>query len=610
MGNGSEKRQSKAPHAPSKRSDIRMAKPSGDRRRTPLPLSTLTPISEALGADKSPSEVLQLILKAAHSITRASTASLMLTEPGTDILRVKAAEGFKDDSIYKTDLIIGQGVTGWVAETGVPLRLGNVTADPRYIRVQRGLRSELAVPLKIRGQVIGVISVDSTRLDHFSPEDEVLLLSLAAHSARVIQTMRLHEETHRRADELRLLIEAGRVLTSTLDQGQVLLKLVKMTAEFWRAPMVAVYLASEDGKLLSLAAVHGGSPSTREQPGQALKTSYLRETLRGHKDTVVIENLRESMPPEQYESLLISRDQPAGTLLAAPLMAKKRALGVLCVYDRKGRTFTLDERRLLAGLSTSAALAIENAHVHRRILEAEESLRDAEKTNLLVEMAGGLAHEIRNPLTSIKILNEALVKSMTLSEEDSNDVRMVQRQVERLESIVNGFLDSARAHAAVMRQDILDLNSCVDETLMLLATSADEGTRMTCGLHKGKLLVKGDLTQLSQVVYNLVLNAIQAVAQQGQGKARGRVEIRTGKTEEVPGRVFFEVLDEGPGLPDKVQERLFQPFVTTKDGGVGLGLSIVRRIVKAHDGSLEIESPREGMDHGACFRMLLPEAPG
>jgi signal transduction histidine kinase len=400
--------------------------------------ASLARISEALGADKSPKELLELVLKAAFSITRATSASLMLIEPESNTLKVEAAEGFKDKRIFGTRLAVGQGVTGWVAETGVPLRLGNVGKDDRYVRVQRGLRSELAVPLKIAGRIIGVISVDSGRLNHFTAEDEALLLSLAAQSARVIQATRLYEE---------------------------------------------------------------------------------------------------------------------------------------------------------------------NARAHRRMLAAEEALRDAEKLSLLGELAAGLAHEIRNPLTSIKMLFGALVKSRRFQPEPEQDVEMITRQIARLEAIVEGFLNTARNQAAPTQFRIMDLNATVDEALLLLAASCHEGTRLMADLMPGELAVRGDPTQLSQVVYNLALNAVQAVGR------HGRVGVTTSLRPPAagsPAEAVLEVADDGPGLPPSVAEKLYQPFVTTKKSGVGLGLSIVKRIVNTHGGRIEVESPRSGMDHGALFRVILP----
>lgn len=573
----------------------------------PTHVTSLTSLSEAMGGEKSPKEILQLILKSAFSITRATSASLMLLAAETDVLRVEVAEGFKNRSIFRTRLRVGQGVTGWVAETGVPLRVGNVTKDPRYVRVQRGLRSELAVPLKVAGRVLGVISVDSARLNHFSAEDEALLISLAALSARVIQTARLYEETRRRAAELGLLMEAGRVLAGSLDLHKVLDKLVELTARFWRAPIASVYLVSEDGKSLALASAHGGTEAYRRQPPLPILDSLLGRVLKNKNEAAVIHDLDKRLAGAPHP---LVRPKEAHGLMAAPLAAKDRALGVLCVFGRRGHRFGMNEQRLLAGLASSAALAIENAHIYRKMLAAEASLRREEKSTLLVELASALAHEIRNPLTSIKILTEALVRSQALPVESRPDAQMIQKQVERLEQIVGGYLESARSHASRMEHKVLDLNGVVDESLLLLATTAGEGTRINCALSPEELRVTGDPTQLSQAVYNLVLNALQAVAQPKKPSGpsgRGRIEIKSGRLEGDAG-VFAEVADDGPGLSEEIRQHLFQPFVTSKEQGVGLGLSIVKRIVEAHGGRLEVESPRAGLDRGARFRIVLPEA--
>lgn len=556
-------------------------------------MASLAPITEAMGADKSPKEILQLIVKAAFSITRASSASLMLLDPASDTLTVEVAEGFKGKRIFSTRLAVGQGVTGWVAETGVPLRLGNVRKDERYVRVQSNLRSELAVPLKIGGRVIGVISVDSTRLNHFTTEDEALLSSLAAQSARVIQTTRLYEETRRRADELELLSEVSRGLSSSLDLRQVLAQAVEQTARVCRAEIVSVFLVSEDSARLELAACHGGSDSYRQQPGVPVKTSALGRIITAGKASII-----KDLSVEHKGATTVS-DSVAETLLAVPLLSKGRALGILCVYGAKDRNFDKDDVRLIDSLARSAALAIENARAHRRMLAAEEALRGAEKFSMLGELAAGLAHEIRNPLTSIKVLFGTLCKTQFFKESAKQDSEMINKQIARLEAIVEGFLTTARAQQAPNDLRTVDLNATVDESMLLLASSASEGTRLSIDVCAGELSVRGDATQLSQVVYNLVLNAIQAVDK------RGRITVSTGRIAGAKD-VFIAVTDDGPGLPEAVMLKLFQPFVTTKKSGVGLGLSIVKRIVDAHGGKLEVESPRSDVKHGALFRVVLP----
>ena len=555
---------------------------------------SLTPISEALGADKSPKEVLELILKAAFSITRATSASLMLCDED-DNLSVEVAEGFKGKQIFRTKLKVGQGVTGWVAETGVALRLGNVAKDPRYISVQQDLKSELAVPMKIGGRVIGVISCDSSKRNHFTPEDEALLTSLAAQSARVIQSTQLYEEARRRADELQLLGDVARGLSSSLDLREVLATAVELTAKVCHAEVVSVFLINDSESDFDMAACHGGSDQYRQQPPVPVAGSLLGRVIQSNAamafDDVHSANI----------GAVLSLDLSVRSLLAVPLISKESPLGVLCVFGAAGKRFDSHDRSLLESLALSSALAIENARVHRHMLEAEESLRRSEKHSMLGELAAGLAHEIRNPLTSIKMLFGTIYKTEKFSVNAQQDSEMIVKQIARLESIVEGFLNTARAQVAPTEMITVDLNSTVDESMLLLASSASEGTRMMIDLCDGELPVRGDGTQLSQVVYNLVLNAIQAVDK------RGRVCVRTKLAPVESGfEALLEIADDGPGLAEKVLLKLFQPFVTTKKSGVGLGLSIVKRIVESHGGRLEVESPRKDIGRGALFKVSLP----
>jgi signal transduction histidine kinase len=467
-----------------------------------------------------------------------------------------------------------------------------VRNDPRYISVQQDLRSEIAVPMKLDGRVIGVISCDSTRKNHFTAEDEALLTSLAAQSSRVILSMRLYEETRRRAAELELLGEVGRVLSSSLDLRDVLAKAVEATAKVCQAAIVAVFLLNDADTDLDIAACYGGSDKFRGQPPVPLRGSLLGQVVEAGA-AMTFDDVH-----AQNNGGLMTLDTGSQALIAVPLVTKEHPLGVLCVFAEPGKKFDTHDRSLLQSLALSTALAIENARVHRHIIDAEETLRRAEKHSMLGELAAGLAHEIRNPLTSIKMLFSTIHKAEKFSANSQQDAEMIVKQIARLEAIVEGFLNTARSQVAAPEMKLVDLNATVDESMLLLASSAHEGTRMLINLCAGELGVRGDATQLSQVVYNLVLNAIQAVDK------RGRVAVTTQLT--ANREVIFEVADDGPGLPEKVQLKLYQPFVTTKKSGVGLGLSIVKRIVEAHCGRMEVESPRKDIGRGALFRVTLP----
>ena len=195
-----------------------------------------------------------------------------------------------------------------------------------------------------------------------------------------------------------------------------------------------------------------------------------------------------------------------------------------------------------------------------------------------------------------------MVKAKRIAAEADGDADMISKQIARLETIVEGFLNTSRSQVAPLQCKTVDFNATVDEAMLLLASSASEGTRLVVDLCNGDLQVSGDATQLSQVVYNLVLNAIQAVDK------RGRINVTTTRESATDGRleVLLKISDDGPGLAEVVQLKLFQPFVTTKKSGVGLGLSIVKRIVESHGGRLVVESPRKDIKKGALFRVYLP----
>src|SRR5204863_597226 len=161
-----------------------------------------------------------------------------------------------------------------------------------------------------------------------------------------------------------------------------------------------------------------------------------------------------------------------------------------------------------------------------------------------------------------------LYNTEQFSANGQQDAEMIVKQIARLEAIVEGFLNTARQQVAPTEMTALDFNSTVDESMLLLASSASEGTRLMIDLCPGELSVRGDGTQLSQVVYNLVLNAIQAVEKRGRVNVRTKISKCSSGTE-----ALLEIADDGPGLAEKVHLKLFQPFVTTKKSGVGLGLS-------------------------------------
>ena len=172
-------------------------------------LTELYSLSRVISSTLEPQEVLNLIIDAAVKITRATTGSLMLIDTDSGVLNIEVARGFPPRVISETKLKIGEGVTGWVAKEGKPLLVPDVTKDGKYVKIDKDVKSELAVPLVLEDEVVGVVNVDSVRTSAFTHEDLELLSTLAGQSAKVIQNAKLYEALKRKVEELSALFEIG-----------------------------------------------------------------------------------------------------------------------------------------------------------------------------------------------------------------------------------------------------------------------------------------------------------------------------------------------------------------------------------------------------------------
>ena len=215
----------------------------------------------------------------------------------------------------------------------------------------------------------------------------------------------------------------------------------------------------------------------------------------------------------------------------------------------------------------------------------------AQRSAAWSEVARRLAHEIKNPLTPIQLSAERLQHKLEAKLAEPADQAMLVRavativnQVQSMKQLVNEFRDYARLPAATMQN--LDLNALVAEVLALYGVELDRG-RLVAQCGTGLPGIRGDATQMRQVIHNLVQNALDAVAT----REDGRVQLLTEVARHEDGRprvVRLKVSDNGPGFADKVLKRAFEPYVTTKTKGTGLGLAVVKKIADEHGARVRI----------------------
>ena len=212
------------------------------------------------------------------------------------------------------------------------------------------------------------------------------------------------------------------------------------------------------------------------------------------------------------------------------------------------------------------------------------------------EVARRLAHEIKNPLTPIQLSAERLKHKLEshLAPADQamldRSVSTIVAQVQAMKQLVDAFRDFGRLPAAQMEP--LDLNALVGEVLALYGGALEQG-RLQPRLEPGLPLIQGDATQLRQVTHNLLQNALDAVADRADARVEVRTELAHSASNEVRA-VRLVVTDNGPGFAEKVLKRAFEPYVTTKTKGTGLGLAVVRKIADEHGARLRVGNLREG----------------
>jgi two-component system sensor histidine kinase PilS (NtrC family) len=235
--------------------------------------------------------------------------------------------------------------------------------------------------------------------------------------------------------------------------------------------------------------------------------------------------------------------------------------------------------------------------------EVQELHARAERLESVAALSASLAHEIRNPLASIRSSVEQLARSRYADEDERFLAGLIVRESDRLSRLLSEFLDFARVRATQFVP--IDLHSVITAVVRLIRAHPDCRPDAEIVIEGGHTIMEGDEDLLHRVIANLVLNAVQA--------ARGPIEIAVSiaavSAADIPHgtnlehAVRLQVRDNGPGIPDEIRSRLFDPFVSGREGGSGLGLAIVQRAVEAHRGLVLVES---GPGTGTTFTIFLP----
>ncbi len=560
-------------------------------------LKRLYEVGDIIRSSVEPAQALDLILGQALELTNAASASISLVNPTTGFLELEASRGLPPSS-EGLRLRIGQGITGWVARMGRSARCENVTEDPRYVPVRAGVQSELAVPLDIQGLVRGVLNVDSDQLAAFDADDESLLEELAVQAGKVIQGTWLFEQLRFKARMFEALASVNQTIQSTVNLDEALASVTREARNLMSVKLCSLLLLDETGTCLELRSSTGAGETYLGKPRLDIRESIAGSVVRSRRPVQVIDVRSSGI----YQHTAVAEVEGLVSLLCVPLIHAEDCIGVINVYTEKRHSFSDEEIRILTAFAAASATAIERARLYEHVRGIEEKLRQNEKLSALGLLAAEIAHEIRNPLTVMKMIYHALDLQFDDADPRATDARVLGEKMDHLNRIVERILAFARQGEP--HWEVVDVNPLLDDLVLLTRHKFKRhGVEFVRELDMAIPRISADATKLEQAFLNLSLNAVEAMPK------GGTLTVRTRRLKEphhdlgVP-QIAVDFEDTGEGMNQQEVARAFSSFLDSqKPSGTGLGLAIVSRIVEAHSGELKLKS---SVGKGTCFTVILP----
>jgi GAF domain-containing protein len=573
-------------------------------------LTALSELTRLITSAQDFPRVVDAVARAATLLLGARTSRVWIDDPAAGGVRVTGGFG-SDPGVERpmtevTFIAYGKGVVGRIMATRQSEYLANIAMDPRWLNWQvaseGGLCGFAGLPLIAGDRVLGVLSLMFAEERDFTPEDRELMGFLADQAAIALSNARLYEGEQLRAGRLRTLVNITRMVSASLDTGEVLRDIARSAAELMSVPLVAIWTADENARTLEVRAFSdetlGASFPVRRQGYDEGSPGWVA-THRADLDAPDIAADGRIAAREWF------REHGIKSAYAAPIEFSGGLLGVIGLFGRAPVELGADAREPLPAFVAQAAVALRNARLYEALLLAHERLEQsqaqlvrAERLGALGEMAAGVAHDFNNLLAVIlgrtelllrRIDDQPLRNSVDAIRQAARDGADTVRRIQEF-TRTRTTRSFARVEPGVVLREVVELTRprWKDE-------AQSRGIQYDVVVTGEAPPVAGRPEELREVFANLLANALDAMPE------GGRCQMLLTSTLET---VEVAVSDTGGGMTDEVRQRVFEPFFTTKGHrGNGLGLSVAWGIVARHGGTIDVAS-RPGA--GTTFTVRLP----
>jgi PAS domain S-box-containing protein len=540
-----------------------------------LDLATVIKVSQAVSGEIVLEMLIDTLMRTAVEQAGAERGLLIFSHGAEPRIEAEATTGsdavvvqLRDQPV--TAAVLPEAVLRYVLRTRESVILDDAVAQPTfaadpYLRQHR-TRSVLCLPLMTQAKLIGVLYLENNLTSRvFVPARHAVLKLLASQAAIALESAHLYRDLEQREAKIRRLVDANII-----------------GIYFWN---IEGRITEANDTFLRMVGYDRDDLVSGRMRWTDLTPPELRErTVRNVEELVMTGTLR---PHEKEYYRKDGRRVPA--LIGSAMFDEGRNQGVSFVLD-------LTERK------RAEAEARES---ERRYYEVQTELAHANRLATTGQLTASIAHEVRQPIAATITNAQAALRWLGRRPPDLEEVRQALDRIVENGNRAGDVID--RIHALIKkappRKDHLEINGAVLEVLELTrGEAAKNGVSVKTDLVDGLPLIEGDRVQLQQVVLNLIMNAVEAMS--GVGDGIRELTIGTGKVE--TDAVLVTVKDSGPGLAAVSIERMFDAFYTTKPSGLGMGLSICRSIIEAHEGRLWVSA---NLPRGAIFQFTVPASP-
>lgn len=545
--------------------------------------------------------VLQLIVTSAKElIPGAEQAVIHLLDKEQQFLMPQAVSGYEDTTLsWKSIRIqINEGIAGQVFVSGQTINIADVEKDSRYVIYAKSpkYRSLMVAPVQSGEQKLGTISVQSVLVSAFTDAENRLLSALGTQAAIAIENAHLLETTQQGLKEVNALYHITQGLAASLDTGQLMqdaVDLLQQNFGYYQAEIFVIDPETEDLIVQHASGKIGALLKGQRLPAGAGIVGHAAATgepfFTNAVDDVVFFSPHPLLPDTHSE-------------LALPIKVNNRVLGVLDIQQCPPGRLTERDLQLVSTVAEQLAVSLQKADLYFNLqtsLQQEKATRSqlvqSERLALVGRLLASVSHELNNPLQAIQNALFLLKEERGISEQGQQDLQIVLSEAERMATLIERLRDSYRPTRKDDFQDI-QLNSVVEDIHALIATPLRHN-QIAFEFHPdlNLPLVPGLPGQIRQVMLNLLMNAVDAMP------TGGRLIV---STEFLEGKeILVSVSDTGPGIDPVILPQIFDAFVTGKDSGTGLGLTITHDIIHRHNGRITAVNNPNG---GAIFNFWIP----